>query len=106
LTFKGKSCNIEDGEFYIQTYETPEDDNSLTLDPDDGESKITFDEIKGGRLDGCYEVTLTGDTPNEVYSPSGPESAPCLDKTGKNIGEAYDYGVVKPEKKPTKKAKK
>lgn len=95
---------IEDGEFYIQTYETPEDDNSDTLDPADGESKINFTQIKGGRLDGCYEVILTGEAKNEVLSPSAPEEQTCYDENGKEIGEACDFGPVEPKPKTKKKA--
>ena len=95
---------IEDGEFYIQTYETPEDDNSDTLDPADGESKINFTQIKGGRLDGCYEVILTGEAKNKVLSPSAPEEHTCYDEKGKEIGEACDFGIVEPKAKTKKKA--
>ena len=86
---------IEDGEFHIQVFQNENSDDSDTIDPDDEDSKIRFEPIVGGRLDGCYEVVLTGEASGPVLSPSVPEDAVCYDKSGKVINKAYDFGFAK-----------
>jgi hypothetical protein len=86
---------IEDGEFYIQVFKDENDDDSDTLYCDDGDSNLTFKPVVGGRLDGCYEIMLTGPASGPILSPSSPEEATCYDLNGKSIGEAYEFGPVK-----------
>jgi hypothetical protein len=79
---------IEDNGFYIQTYETLDDDNSDTVDCDDTNCTIGPSKVKG-----CVCVTLVGDSDNTVLSPGyDEEQAEAFDEAGQRTDEAFDFG--------------
>lgn len=91
---------IKEGAFFIQF------DKADSLSSDDGVSKVEFNQVSGGKLDGSYEVILTGDvdTTDKVMAPGWNadvedcEYCRCLDDHAKDTGEAYDFGFLKAKK--------
>lgn len=103
---------VEEGAFYIQTFQSENDDNSNTIYSDSANTECN--QVSGGKLDGSFEVIMKAETTNPVIAPGwndGVEDCEycrCLDDKGRNTGEAYDWGFLKKKATTTKtkKAKK